>query len=194
MDARQRVPRQQHHQLARSYVKYLGCGRRIAESVTGQGSVTWSKDMQFNWSPRIGDPTVGGWLTVILYVLASVSCWRAARKVGTRDIYLARATRVAVHISFILGFGDQQATRSAKCIDRGGSGRRQHPRVVCATRTGSTRLYRCGCDHLYDRRDCFGDLGAASTASGALGSNRYNTRSLLCVGPSGILPPRGPFY
>jgi hypothetical protein len=24
--------------------------------------------------------------------------------------------------------------------------------------------------------------------------NRYNTRSLLCVGPSGILPPRGPFY
>ena len=51
-----------------------------------------------------------------------------------------------------------------------------------------------GCDHLYDRRDCFGDLGAASTASGALGSNRYNTRSLLCVGPSGILPPRGPFY
>ena len=44
--------------------------------------------MQFDWSPRIGDPTVGGWLTVILYVLASVSCWRAARKVGARDKYL----------------------------------------------------------------------------------------------------------
>ena len=47
--------------------------------------------MQFDWSPRIGDPTVGGWLTVILYVLASVSCWRAARKVGTRDKFKSDA-------------------------------------------------------------------------------------------------------
>ena len=35
---------------------------------------------QFNWSPGIGDPTVGGWITVVLYFLAAVSCWVIARK------------------------------------------------------------------------------------------------------------------
>jgi hypothetical protein len=34
---------------------------------------------QFNWTPGIGDPSVGGWLTVLLYFLAVVSCWRTAR-------------------------------------------------------------------------------------------------------------------
>lgn len=34
---------------------------------------------QFNWSPGIGDPTVGGWITVGLYLAASFSCWRTAR-------------------------------------------------------------------------------------------------------------------
>src|SRR5882724_10971904 len=31
---------------------------------------------EFDWSPGIGDPTIGGWLTVILYFLTMVSCWR----------------------------------------------------------------------------------------------------------------------
>ncbi len=30
----------------------------------------------FNWSPGIGDPTIMGWLTVLLYLLASLSCWQ----------------------------------------------------------------------------------------------------------------------
>jgi hypothetical protein len=38
---------------------------------------------EFDWSPGIGDPTIGGWLTVILYFLTMVSCWRTA------DIILA---------------------------------------------------------------------------------------------------------
>lgn len=34
----------------------------------------------FNWSPGIGDPTLMGWLTVVLYFLAAIDCWITARK------------------------------------------------------------------------------------------------------------------
>jgi hypothetical protein len=40
----------------------------------------------FNWTPRIGDPTIGGWITVVLYLLAAGSCWISARKLGLGDI------------------------------------------------------------------------------------------------------------
>jgi len=40
----------------------------------------------FNWSPGIGDPTVAGWLTVILYLVTSVGCWILARELGSADI------------------------------------------------------------------------------------------------------------
>ena len=45
----------------------------------------------FDWTPGIGDPTVGGWLTVILYFLAVVSCWKTARnsKLPDRKIWYA---------------------------------------------------------------------------------------------------------
>ena len=35
--------------------------------------------IHFNWKPGIGDPTIGGWVTVVLYLLAMISCWRTAR-------------------------------------------------------------------------------------------------------------------
>jgi hypothetical protein len=34
---------------------------------------------QFLWTPGIGDPTLGGWITVALYGLAAASCWATAR-------------------------------------------------------------------------------------------------------------------
>jgi len=40
----------------------------------------------FNWIPRIGDPTIGGWVTVVLYLLAAGSCWISAQKLGLGDI------------------------------------------------------------------------------------------------------------
>ncbi len=36
----------------------------------------------FNWTPGIGDPTIGGWITVILYLLAVISCWKTANKLA----------------------------------------------------------------------------------------------------------------
>jgi hypothetical protein len=35
--------------------------------------------MEFNWRPGIGDPTVAGWVTVALYFVAVVVCWKASR-------------------------------------------------------------------------------------------------------------------
>jgi hypothetical protein len=32
------------------------------------------------WSPGIGDPTVAGWVTVVLYVAAAWTCWVVARE------------------------------------------------------------------------------------------------------------------
>ena len=34
------------------------------------------------WSPGIGDPTIAGWLTVVLYVAAAVLCFRVGRSRG----------------------------------------------------------------------------------------------------------------
>ena len=40
----------------------------------------------FNWSPKIGDPTIGGWVTGVLYLLAAGSCWITARELVLEDI------------------------------------------------------------------------------------------------------------
>ena len=53
----------------------------------------------FNWSPGIGDPTFMGWLTVVLYFWAAISCWSTARRlrsaaVGAEDIEHAKELRV----------------------------------------------------------------------------------------------------
>ena len=36
----------------------------------------------FNWSPGIGDPSLGGWITVALYLVTAYFCWRVAREIG----------------------------------------------------------------------------------------------------------------
>lgn len=35
--------------------------------------------MPLRWTPGIGDPSLMGWLTVLLYLLAALLCWLAAR-------------------------------------------------------------------------------------------------------------------
>jgi hypothetical protein len=65
---------------------------------------------QFNWTPGIGDPTVGGWITVLLYFLTVISCWRTGRnsKLSDRKIWYA------ISISFfILGINKQLDLQSA---------------------------------------------------------------------------------
>lgn len=38
---------------------------------------------QFNWTPRIGDPTPIGWLTVVLYLAAAYVLWCVVRRLRT---------------------------------------------------------------------------------------------------------------
>lgn len=48
---------------------------------------------EFNWSPRIGDPTPIGWLTVILYLVAAYAAWRVVRRLrGAGDQARAELT------------------------------------------------------------------------------------------------------
>ena len=64
----------------------------------------------FNWLPRIGDPTVGGWITVLLYFLAVISCWRTARKSQLLDRKIWYAISI---LFFALGSNKQLDLQSA---------------------------------------------------------------------------------
>jgi hypothetical protein len=44
----------------------------------------------FRWRPGIGDPTVGGWLTVLLYFLAAGICWSVVRLLSRRNVVQRR--------------------------------------------------------------------------------------------------------
>ena len=57
--------------------------------------------MSFNWTPGIGDPTIGGWLTVALYLVASVSCWILARNLRLEDAPRLRERRAWQSISVL---------------------------------------------------------------------------------------------
>jgi len=65
---------------------------------------------RFNWTPGIGDPTLGGWITVVLYFLAMVSCWVTARRCETKE----RRIWAAISILFLgLGINKQLDLQSA---------------------------------------------------------------------------------
>lgn len=70
----------------------------------------------FSWRPGIGDPSFGGWITVALYVLAGVSCWRTAgveKAVGVVVRNEASTWRLISVAFFALGFNKQLDLQSA---------------------------------------------------------------------------------
>jgi hypothetical protein len=69
----------------------------------------------FNWTPKIGDPTIGGWVTVVLYLLAVGSCWITARELVLEDIWSnERRAWWAISILFLaLGINKQLDLQSA---------------------------------------------------------------------------------
>ena len=56
----------------------------------------------FNWTPGIGDPTIGGWVTVALYLLASGSCWISAQKLGLEEVPRSNERRAWRAMSVLL--------------------------------------------------------------------------------------------
>jgi hypothetical protein len=70
----------------------------------------------FNWTPGIGDPTFGGWLTVALYLAAAISCWRSGRKVALNDRRCSnerRAWRSIAILFLALGINKQLDLQTA---------------------------------------------------------------------------------
>ena len=53
----------------------------------------------FDWSPGIGDPTMLGWLTVLLYLAASLLCWRVASDLIGARAGKTRESRIWRYIS-----------------------------------------------------------------------------------------------
>jgi hypothetical protein len=84
---------------------------RLAREAEGRKpTVKGSKLRHFNWTPGIGDPTIGGWITVALYFLATVSCWITSRHVKTKE----RRLWAAITILFLfLGINKQLDLQSA---------------------------------------------------------------------------------
>ena len=72
--------------------------------------------MEFNWRPGIGDPTIGGWVTVVLYVLTCVSCCRTTYTLRSRgpEAGQERNTWLAIATLFaLLGINKQLDLQTA---------------------------------------------------------------------------------
>ncbi len=72
--------------------------------------------IQFNWTPGIGDPTIGGWLTVVLYFTAVWSCWRTAKALKFDGAHNTRELRAWWAITFLfiaLGINKQLDLQTA---------------------------------------------------------------------------------
>jgi hypothetical protein len=60
----------------------------------------------FNWSPGIGDPTIGGWITVILYLVAVLGCWKTAHELAMLETRVSQEHRTWRALSALfLGLG-----------------------------------------------------------------------------------------
>jgi hypothetical protein len=71
---------------------------------------------EFNWSPGIGDPTIGGWVTVVLYFLAAVSTWKTANIVRVKERFVTSEKNMwrAISILFVaLGINKQLDLQTA---------------------------------------------------------------------------------
>jgi hypothetical protein len=67
---------------------------------------------EFSWSPGIGDPTIGGWVTVFLYFWAVYSAWKAANL--ERRFARSSLTWRAISIMFVaLGINKQLDLQTA---------------------------------------------------------------------------------
>jgi hypothetical protein len=69
----------------------------------------------FNWTPKIGDLTIAGWVTVVLYLLAAGSCWISAQKLGLEDVGSneSRAWRAISVLFLALGINKQLDLQTA---------------------------------------------------------------------------------
>ena len=103
------------HALTSKLIRMLKSGQLSLRNANNQEP----RMHEFNWRPGIGDPTIGGWLTVILYFLTMVSCWRTADiiRLTERTISSEKYTWRAVSILFLaLGINKQLDLQTALTV------------------------------------------------------------------------------
>lgn len=57
---------------------------------------------QIQWRPGIGDPTIVGWITVVMYFACAALCWQSARRSEKRRVW-----RVLAAVLALLGVNKQ---------------------------------------------------------------------------------------
>ena len=71
---------------------------------------------QFNWTPGIGDPSIRGWVTVVLYLACAFVCWRTAHKLSKQASNCTQEIRIwwCVSVLFmVLGVNKQLDLQTA---------------------------------------------------------------------------------
>ena len=139
----------------------------------------------FNWSPGIGDPTVAGWLTVILYFVTSVSCWILARELRSADIERCAWRSISI-LFFFLGINKQLNLQTALteagrylAYYQGWYGQRQLVQRIHSSDCGDMPYL---CNHT-------ADLGEACPDIHLVRSDRNDAGYWLCIDPRGVVPP-----
>lgn len=61
--------------------------------------------MIYGWSPGIGDPGLMGWLTVFLYFLTALLCWRAGA--NAQEMHYTQLWKFLFFLFLALGFNKQ---------------------------------------------------------------------------------------
>ena len=153
-----------------------------------------SKVAFFNWSPKIGDPTIGGWLTVALYLLTSLSCWTSARKIGlheARSLPERRAWRFISALFLGLGLNKQLDLQTAMTEAgrflahiQGWYAQREFVQLAFIALVAMTCLVAAITLLIWARH----------APIPTFGSDRRHAGSRLCIDPRGILPPHGSLY
>ena len=149
----------------------------------------------FNWIPGIGDPTIGAWVTVALYLLASGSCWISAQKLRLEDIPRSnerRAWRAISVLLLALGINKQLDLQTALTAagrvlakNQGWYEQRQFVQLVFIALAVMICLIAAITLLLWARNSPISHRGR---------SDRHRDGSRLCINPRGILPPRRPVY
>jgi hypothetical protein len=130
-----------------------------------------------NWSPGIGDPTLVGWLTVVVYFATAWRCWKAARRISGSMAALREARRERLFWTILsvlfssLGINKQLDLQSLLtelgrllARDQGWYDARRSVQFVFILIVGALGLAAAGAGVLLVRK---GTLGARIAAAGA---------------------------
>ena len=147
---------------------------------------------QFNWTPGIGDPSIRGWVTVVLYLACAFVCWRTARKLSEQAPNRTEELRIwwCVSVLFtVLGINKQLDLQTA--LTELGRIIAQHQGWYAHRQTVQLAFIVV---HCIDER-ALGNhvdwLGPQFNTSHLDRIDRHHDGNWLCIGARGILLPRG---